>query len=975
MEYNTPLTAGMGLQGMTGSDVAKWGQTDSPVEATAIVPPDADQGWPASSYTRGTVYYLDAQGLTTNISSPSNAPYGSIATTEYNEFNDTVRTLSADNRQVALEAGGESVDKAKLRATYYTYKAECSKESENKHEAESLEPGNRLCETEGPQHQIKYMAGGEQKEELGRLHTKYFYDENAPGGETYNLETKTSSIAQLANEEEVEVRKTTTSYSGQTNLGWKLRAPTSITVDPEGKNLTTTTIYNSATGQIAETRAPAGSAGGSAHDTKYIYYTAAENTEGYAACGLHPEWAGLLCETLPAKQPAAGAPPQLPVTVIASYNMWNEPLVSTETFGSTVRTKTNIYAIGERLTSSETTSTANTALPWVAFEYSSTGRLEKKRVLVEGKIKGMTYKYNALGQLTEYTDQDGNIAKYRYAGVENDFLLEEMTDGSNGGTGKQTYAYNATTKAREELWDSAAGTFSASYDAEGKLTSEVYPNAMCANYTRNSAGEATRVEYVKTTNCSEVGAPVWFSETRNPAVRGETFSRTNTLASETYAYDSVGRLTETHETPASEGCSTRLYAYDEESNRTSQTTRTPGVAGKCATEGGTVLSHTYDEGNRLTDTGISYDSFGNITKLPAADAEGHELSSTFYVDNAVASQSQNGVTNNYYLDSEGRVRETVSGATTTITHYDGPGDGVAWTSETGGKSTRNIAGIDGSLSAIQTNGGTPVLQLHDLQGNVIATAALSTTETKLLSTYNSTEFGVPNAGKTPPKYAWLGAADIASAFSSGVITYGATSYVPQTGRSLQSEAVAPPGAPQGSGAGAAYTAPEEPWVFQGAAIVAAEAPGLEAARERAAMEAATVAIDPIHFLSRAKAKEMGEKFLELQVFAEVAALLDIPERVVEYVGSAFGDALGLDDAFQWLHDAGEKLIKCADNNRWQGQYKVNICRFQYEEEENTILKAKFVDFSVEPDVEECVKPPGEITECPWTVYIYKVLEA
>jgi hypothetical protein len=91
-----------------------------------------------------------------------------------------------------------------------------------------------------------------------------------------------------------------------------------------------------------------------------------------------------------------------------------------------------------------------------------------------------------------------------------------------------------------------------------------------------------------------------------------------------------------------------------------------------------------------------------------------------------------------------------------------------------------------------------VLQLHDLQGDAIVTAALSTTETKLLSTYNSTEFGVPNAGKTPPKFAWLGANDIASAFSSGVITYGATSYVPQTGRAQQSEAVEPPGASIGS---------------------------------------------------------------------------------------------------------------------------------------------------------------------------------
>ncbi len=841
MEYGVPLS-GSGLPSMTAAEVAKWGQVDEPVEATAIMPPDAAQGWPASNYKRATIHYLDEQGREVNVSSPSTASHGSVSTTEHNEANDVTRTLSPDNRQAALEAGSKSVEVAKSLATYYAYREECSKESENKHEAEGVE-GARLCDVEGPQHTIKYMAGKEQREALGRLHTKYFYDEESPAGETYNLQTKSSTLAELANEEEVEVRKSVTSYSGQSNLGWKLRAPTSVTIDPEGKKLTTTTSYNSATGQVLETRTPAGGAGASPHDTKYVYYTAEANTEGYAACGGHPEWATLLCETLPAKQPETAGVPSLPAITISSYNVYNEPLVVTETFGSTVRTKTKTYDAAGRLTTSETTSTANTALPKLTDEYNTTtGVLEKLSTTVGEKTQAITSKYNKLGQLTEYADADGNIAKYRYGGLENDGLLEEISDGSSSGTGKQTFSYNATTKQLEELTDSAAGVFKASYDAEGRIVSETYPNAMCADTAYNSTGEATGIEYLKTNICSEHSAPVWFSETRVPSVRGETFSRSSTLASEIYSYDSVGRLTETHETPTGEGCTTRLYAYDEESNRLSQTTRTPGTEGKCASEGGTTLGHTYDTGNRLTDAGVAYDSFGDLTKVPAADAEGHELSSTFYVDGAVASQTQNGATNNYYLDPEGRIRETVSGATPAISHYDGAGETVAWTSEGPEKTTRNIPGIDGALAAVQTNGGTPVLQLHDLQGNVAATAALSPSETKLLSTYNSTEFGVPNKEKAPPKYAWLGAGDVASAFSSGVITYGATSYVPQIGRALQSEPIEAPGiAPGGTGAGAAYMHQEEPWMFQGAAAAASEAPGLEAAREQAAMEAAMAA--------------------------------------------------------------------------------------------------------------------------------------
>jgi hypothetical protein len=425
-----------------------------------------------------------------------------------------------------------------------------------------------------------------------------------------------------------------------------------------------------------------------------------------------------------------------------------------------------------------------------------------------------------------------------------------MSDSSDNGESNQKYTYSETTKQLTKLVDSAGGTFTASYDTEGRLTSEVYPNGMCANYTNNSVGEATHIEYIKTSNCSEKEPAVWFSETKVPSIRGEAMSRTSTLAKEEYTYDTLGRLTEARETPAGEYCKTRGYVYDEESNRTKLTTREPNSKKECATEGGTVQEHTYDEANRLTDSGITYDPLGNITKLPASDAEGHALESTFYVDNAVATQTQNGVTNAYYMDPYGRVRETISGAKKVITHYDGSGEAVAWTCEgsekaekceSTGKWTRNIPGIDGTLTAIQNGTGAtgevPILQLHDLQGNVVATIKDKTGETELLSKYNSTEFGVPSGGKEPPKFAWLGAGGIEKSLSSGVITEGATSYVPQTGRALQSEEVAPPGLSDGSGGGAASFV-ASPWNMQGAERVGAEAPGLEAGREREAEEAA-----------------------------------------------------------------------------------------------------------------------------------------
>ena len=94
----------------------------------------------------------------------------------------------------------------------------------------------------------------------------------------------------------------------------------------------------------------------------------------------------------------------------------------------------------------------------------------------------------------------------------------------------------------------------------------------------------------------------------------------------------------------------------------------------------------------------------------------------------------------------------------------------------------------GGLTAIQTNGETPVLQLADLHGDIIATAALSETETKPLTNSTMTEYGVPTTA-TPAKYNWLGAEELPTELSSGVIAMGARSYIPQLGRFLQTDPI------------------------------------------------------------------------------------------------------------------------------------------------------------------------------------------
>ena len=1134
VDYKVPISGTGAPHEMGASKTAEWGQaTDDPYEATAIFPPDEPMGWPAKDYTRAAINYRDSEGRTVNTASPT----GGITTTEYNEANEVTRTLSADNRAAALKEGCVSEKECKSATESRLL------DTENTYNSEDTE----LVKTLGPEHTVRLSKY--ESTVPARNFIKSYYDEGAPGGETYRLVTKTENGGiDTGTNEEFDVRTTTTSYSGEGNLGWKLRKPTEVTTDPNGLKLVHRTVYESSTGYVVETQQPEGSGlsndsynssfgtygseigelqypsgitidskgnswvvdsytdrveefnekgeytgkyfgskgtelgkfekpesmaidskgnfwvvdsgndrveefnekgeytgkyfgskgtelgkfekpwgiaidskgnfwvtdsgndrveefnekgeytgksfgsdgtgneqfveptgiaidekgnlwvsdsryysvkefsstgeykgiigglgkemghpegvaidargniwvvetkydrvqeysteggsyeskfgsegsgpaqlkspegiavkssgektevyvvdtsnsrvqkwtssgvGDNAHDTRTFYYTAKGEAE-VAACREHPEWAGVPCETAPSGQPETGGLPELPVTTIA-YNMWDAPETVTEKVGSTTRTKKESFDAAGREISGEVTSSVDTALPKVTDEYNEkTGALEKQSATIKGNTKTITSKDNTRGQLVEYVDAEGNIAKYVYEegkeGKGGDARLEEVSEGKGEeAKSKQTYSYDPTTGFMTKLVDSAAGTFTATYDVEGKMLTEGYPNGMNADYVYNASGAATSLEYVKATHCTE--KCVWFSDAIEPSVRGETLTQKSTLSEEpNYVYDTAGRLTEVEEMPAGKGCKTRLYAYDEDSNRMSLTTREPGTEGKCATEGGTVESHNYDGADRLIDAGVAYETFGNVTKLSAADAGGNELASTYYIDGQVASQEQKKVAVDYTYDPAGRTMEAVAEnpesktKLTSMSHYAGPGEALTWTSEEEGgvkKWTRNIPGIGGGLDAIQESGKTPVLQLHDLQGNVVGTAALSETETKLLSTYNSTEFGVPSEGKAPPKYAWLGAVGVSSELtSSGTITDGGGSYVPEIARSLQTSQVVPPGAyPNGSGPGAPYTTLISPEAIALGNDLAAGAPQREAERQKAKAEEAC-RVDP-----------------------------------------------------------------------------------------------------------------------------------
>lgn len=541
------------------------------------------------------------------------------------------------------------------------------------------------------------------------------------------------------------------------------------------------------------------------HDTKTTYYTPEGEAET-SECRNHPEWANLPCQTTPDAQPTNTTASAMP-TITQVYNTLDEVTTTTEAFpanehfSATTRTKTETYDTAGRALTSEETATTGTSQPTTTNKYNSeTGALEEQSTK-EGATKIIDTE-NTLGQLVSYTDADGSTTKYLY---DIDGRTEEVSDPK----GTQNYAYDAKTGLMTKLVDSGAGTFTATYDVEGQMLTEGLPDGLLAKYTYNATAAAVGIEYEKKAHCEKTCPENWFSDAIVPSVHGETITQTSSLSNETYTYDATGRLTETQEiTPSAKICKARLYAYDEESNRLSQTNRESSTE-TCPTEGGTVEKHVYDAANRLIDGEVTYDALGNETKLPATDAGKYELKSTFYNDGQVTTQTQHEQTIEYFYDPSGRTRETVSkGASTytNITHYAGPGEAISWINEGSEKWSRNIPGIDGALDAIQSSTGTTTLQIHDLQGNIVGQTGTSETETKLQSSFNNTEFGVPTGSKTPAKYAWLGASGVKTEFETGIATEGGASYVPQIGRRIQTASVVPPGAfPDGSGPGA----PEE----------------------------------------------------------------------------------------------------------------------------------------------------------------------
>jgi RHS repeat-associated protein len=746
----------MGAPTGQSNPVAQWGQQDVPTQATAVFPSDEiPNGSPPADYNYATVYYMDANGNEVNVAQPG----GDITTAEYDQNGDVVRSLTAQNRTDAL-ASSDSVSYALSHDTEYTYDS----------------TGLELLRQLGPDHQVTLVDGTTTN---ARHDVQYSYDQGAPSGGPFYLVTTTAEGALVdGSTSDVDVRTTTTDYSGQNNLGWTLHQPTSTTVDPGSGHLslTTTTKYDSL-GRVTATIMPGNPAGGDAHETDTTYYRAGTGS-GVAACDNHPEWDGRVCQSAPAAQPGTSGYPSLPVRSY-TYDLWGNLATQTDTVGTTTRTGTNTYDGVGRLIH-QAISGPGTSLPTADYAYSSTTGLPTT-VSTTSPAQTITRAYDADGRLKTYTDADGNQTTYSYD-------TSDRPTSVNDGKGTETLTYNGGSERRGLLTgvtDSQAGSFTASYNADGALTTQGYPDGLLATTTTDASGQPVSLSYIKTTNCAS--ACVWYADQASPSIHGQWLNHSSPLSSQSYTYDAAGRLTWTYDTVSGQ-CTTRQYGYDGDSNRTSLTTRAANSDGTCnTTSGGTAQSSAYDAADRVTTPGYTFDSMGRITTIPASDNGGLSATATYFVNDKVNTLTENGTTETMSLDPARRIRQVAASATKTY-HYANDGDAPTWIAENSAGTTwsRNITGPAG-LAAVGYQDNSVMLQLTNLHGDVIADAPASGTAQALSDTYEQTEFGMPRPGQGTPRYGWLGRYQRERDAATGLTLMGARVYSPFTGRFLTAD--------------------------------------------------------------------------------------------------------------------------------------------------------------------------------------------
>ncbi|WP_285780580.1 DNRLRE domain-containing protein [Microtetraspora sp. NBRC 13810] len=785
--YDVPIGGSGAPVDLTVARTAKWGQVvDLPVTGRSLfpashVPPRGAGGVyspTAADWEYASIVYSDVNGRAVNT-----AKYGAgawqISATRYDEKSNVVWDLTPGNLAQALDPTvdtdvyvaqrGDSAERANLLASTSTY-------SETKD----------LLSAEGPVRPVR-LEGGDVVS--ARQRTTYTYDEGKPlSSMDYHLVTTTriepmvvdGTVDPAGSDKQVITMAYDPIQSGDAS-GWTLRKATSTTTPMQGQDAIVNRVRYDEAGREIERRAPA-SDGGDAGATMFRYFTAGEHpTTGL--CGNKPEWSGWPCQVGPAGQPAGNPLPVRQTT----YTYYGDTAIRTEVAGQVTRTLTFTHDAAGRVTKSLAQVTpadeGGTAVPETTYGFDPATGLPTETSSAGGDT--VSLRYDSFGRAVSTTDATGNVSAVT-------FNVDGQIATTHDGKGLITFTYDGVDAAGKtehrglmtRVDSGGGGTFTGAYDPDGRLTRQVYPGGLTGTARYDNTGTQVALAYTKN-NAS------WLSFAATPDNHGRVASRRGPGDSgQNYDYDEAGRLVQVTDSYAGT-CTTRVYGFDANTNRTSLSAYPGGDSGQCTTSTTpSVQRYDYDQADRVINTGYSYDSLGRTSNIPATDVTGTgAVSIGYFTNDLVASLTQDTQSTRFTRDPLGRVKSmTTAGGSrpgTVVHHYSGAEDSPAWTTELDGSWTRNIVGLAG-MAAIQRQDGSISLQLANMHGDIVATA--DTDDTTGVASYSEhTEYGVPRTSSAADdnRYGWLGSSQRAADSIGGLIHMGVRLYNPATGRFLQ----------------------------------------------------------------------------------------------------------------------------------------------------------------------------------------------
>ncbi|MGW1666745.1 DNRLRE domain-containing protein, partial [Streptomyces microflavus] len=797
--YDVPLTGSTAPYPMGTTDVAAWGQTDVPKDATAVFPADAvptshnGTDLSAADYARASISYADASGREVN----SAVPGGHITTTEYDYLGHVTRELTASNRKLSLATGGKALEQITLLGINNSTTAERAEQLSTTHRYSS--DGQRELESFGPLHlttltgTLQAGAGGTDlaagTEIPAREHIRTAYDEGRPTDGSASVADQPTTVTTGAYidgyPQDADTRVSRTAED------WVKGLPTTTTDDPSGLSITKTTSYDSQ-GRVIRTTLPK-SNGTDAGTLVTSYYSAT----GTGACGGRPEWADLVCSTGPAAAITGGgsSPAELP-TKTFEYGWWGNTTKVTESANSQTRTTITTFDTAGRPTHVSLSGGTGSTVPSTTTAYDdNTGTI----ATVTANGQTLTHTRDALGREIGYNDGSGNSVTTEYDSLDRPV---KVTDSAPSTT---TYTYDTGKEPRgleTSRTDSVAGTFTADYTPDGQLATEQLPGGYTVTVGRDEAGQETGRIHTRDSDATVIA-----SDAADHSIHGQIVRNTN-ASGQTYAraytYDKLGRLTQADNTAPDSTCTRRNYSFDGNSNRTALAIAASAPGATCTSTGATTTTSGYDSADRLIATGIVYDAFGRTTQAPG-------VSVGYYANDLVRQQTAGANRQTWNLDAAGRLAtwttETDNAGTWSTTgaktnHYGGNSDSPDWIKDdTSGAITRNVRGISGSLAAATTATGTTVLQLTNIHGDVTVQLPLDTSMAPIAFAYD--EFGNTESETAASRYGWLGGKQRSTETVTGTILMGVRLYNPVTGRFLSPDSVY-------GGNANAYTYPADP---------------------------------------------------------------------------------------------------------------------------------------------------------------------